>query len=338
MKKLANELVQNMQNLTAIKSIDIAIKNTKINLGFSGQSVLDLPKSIPDEKLHSAIVIGAGPSLHIKNSIEQIIQSSYSGLIICSDGAFPHCLRNGLIPDIVVTLDPHHTRIVRWFGDTNLNQENKLKDDYFRRQDLDPDLGKQEISKNNELIKTVNKLGKKINVAMATCVDISVTKRCREANMNIYWWNPLYDDISTENSISRYVNSLNSYPCLATGGNTGTSSWVLGKSILQIDKVALIGMDFGYAPGTSLDKTQYYKELNELFGNKTDDAYIEIINPYTKEKWMTDPTYYWYKEKFLDLANNTNSSTYNCTEGGILFGEGIDFIKLDDFLNLSISE
>ena len=32
MKKLASELVQNMQNLTAIKSIDVAVKNTKINL------------------------------------------------------------------------------------------------------------------------------------------------------------------------------------------------------------------------------------------------------------------------------------------------------------------
>ena len=334
MKKLASELVQNMQNLTAIKSIDVAVKNTKINLGFSGQSVLDLPKNIPDKKLHSAIVIGAGPSLHIKKSIEQIIQSSYSGLIICSDGAFPHCLRNGLIPDIVVTLDPHPTRIVRWFGDTNLNEKNNLKDDYFRRQDLDPYLGEEEINKNNELIKTINKLGSKINVAIATCVDISVTRRCEEANMNIYWWNPLYDDINTKNSISRHVNSLNSYPCLATGGNTGTSSWVLGKSILEIDKIGLIGMDFGYAPGTSLNKTQYYKELNELFGDKTDEAYIEINNPYTKEKWMTDPTYYWYREKFLDLVNNTNSNTYNCTEGGILFGKGINFIKLDEFLNL----
>jgi len=338
MKKLASELVQNMQNLTAIKSIDTAIKNTKRNLEFPGQSILDLPKTIPDKKFHSAIVVGAGPSLHINNSVKKIIESNYTGLIICSDGAFPHCLRNGLIPDIVVTLDPHPTRIVRWFGDTNLNEENNLKDDYFRKQDLDPELGKEEISKNNKLIRTVNKLGKKITVAIATCVDISVTIRCKEANMNIYWWNPLYDEINTENSISRYVNSLNSYPCLATGGNTGTSSWVLAKSILEIDKIALIGMDFGYAPGTSLDKTQYYKELNQLFGNKTGDAYIEIINPYTKEKWITDPTYYWYKEKFLDLANNTNSTTYNCTEGGILFGKGVDFIKLDNFLNSIIRE
>ena len=161
MKKLASELVQNMQNLTAIKSIDVAVKNTKINLGFSGQSVLDLPKSIPDKKLHSAIVIGAGPSLHINNSVQRIMNSNYNGLIICSDGAFPHCLRNGLIPDIVVTLDPHPTRIVRWFGDTNLNEKNNLKDDYFRRQDLDPYLGEEEINKNNELIKTINKLGRK---------------------------------------------------------------------------------------------------------------------------------------------------------------------------------
>ena len=187
MKKLANELVQNMQNLTAIKSIDIAIKNTKNNLEFPGQSILDLPKIIPNEKLHSAIVVGAGPSLHINNSIKKIIKSNYTGLIICSDGAFPHCLRNGLIPDIVVTLAPHPTRIVRWFGDTNLNQENKLKDDYFRRQDLDPYLGEEEINKNNELIKTINKLGSKITVAMATCVDTRVTRRCEEANMNIYW-------------------------------------------------------------------------------------------------------------------------------------------------------
>ncbi|OGN10639.1 MAG: hypothetical protein A3J46_05530 [Candidatus Yanofskybacteria bacterium RIFCSPHIGHO2_02_FULL_41_11] len=36
---------------------------------------------------------------------------------------------------------------------------------------------------------------------------------------------------------------------------------------------------------------------------------------------------------FLDLAREADCITYNCTEGGILFGDSIQFIPLSEFLS-----
>ena len=40
-----------------------------------------------------------------------------------TDGSLYYLLRNNILPDLVVTLDPHPTRIIRWFGDENLTKE-----------------------------------------------------------------------------------------------------------------------------------------------------------------------------------------------------------------------
>ena len=48
-----------------------------------------------------------------------------------------YCLRNGVVPDLVVTVDPHAQRMIRWFGQPDLTDAELAEDDYFRRQDLD---------------------------------------------------------------------------------------------------------------------------------------------------------------------------------------------------------
>jgi hypothetical protein len=85
-----------------------------------------------------AVVIAAGPSLHRKNIAKRILENKKEDTCIVScDGSLGYCLRNDLVPDYVVTLDPHAGRIVRWFGDPDI--ETKLaNDDYFKRQDMDP--------------------------------------------------------------------------------------------------------------------------------------------------------------------------------------------------------
>lgn len=332
LKDLARELVDRIPALTLAKSIPTALDNTHNNLPFMDQTVKDLVLDIkPDPD--SAIVIASGPSLHLQNPVDAILSEQYRGTIVCADGALPYCLRHGLIPDYVVTLDPHPTRIVRWFGDPDLDNGSLTRDDYFRRQDLDPHMEEHEIDRNNELISLLNESAHLIKCIIATCSSSSVRDRCINSGMQLYWWNPLYDDIDTENSITRQVYDMNHAPCLATGGNTGSSAWVFANAILKKTKIALVGMDFGYAPGTPLKKTQYYKEALDLFGDKIEDAFIDIFNPYTQENWFTDPTYYWYRQVFLNMVQQTSASTYNCTQGGTLFGDGLEFRPLLEFLN-----
>ena len=119
---------------------------------------------------------------------------------------------------------------------------------------------------------------------------------------------------------------------MVTGGNSGTSAWVFSQAILKSKYIALLGMDLSYPPKTPIKRTQYYKELLEIFGKGVKESFIKIYNPYLKETWYTDPTYYWYRKGLLDLVNQAECITYNCTEGGILFGKKIKFAPLSHFL------
>ena len=332
MKPLASDLIDRMPNLTAIKSTDLALKNTRVNLPFIEQSIGDLSLNSREGNTHTALVIGAGPSLHRNNPVSLILDHGFDGTVVCADGALPYCLRNGLVPDYVVTLDPHPTRIVRWFGDPDLNSDSIAKDDYFRRQDLDPEFMSEELSKNAEVMELVDQNAPNINAIIATCVSEQVTKRCMQAGFKLFWWNPLYDDVSDPNSMTRKAYNMNKVPCMGTGGNTGSSAWVFANVILQAKHIAMVGMDLSYAPGTELVNTQYYTELKDLYGAQVSDAYVNVFNPHANETWLTDPTYYWYRETLIDMAKNADCTTYNCTEGGIVFGPGIEYISLKLFL------
>ena len=92
-------------------------------------------------------------------------------------------------------------------------------------------------------------------------------------------------------------------------------------------------MDFGYAPGTKYEQTQYYPELRELFGDRLDEAFIRVENPVTGETWLTDPAYYWFRDVFFEMAREADCETVNCTEGGILCGPEMKAVTLEEFVN-----
>jgi hypothetical protein len=327
-KKVARELINRMAQLTARKSLDLVMANAQLNQPYIKRTVLDLAVKPKDGA--STIVVAAGPSLHRRNSVAQILDSGYTGTIICADGALGHCLRLGLVPDYVVTLDPHPTRIVRWFGDPDLTDVDE--DDYFRRQDLDPYVTTEELARNRELVNLVNTHGPAIKGIISTSAAQRVTQRCLAAGMNLYWWNPLMDDFEVEGNLTEQLFRLNGAPCLATGGNGGSAAWVFAHAVLGIRDVALVGMDFSYPPGTPVEKTQYYREIVNIFGESASDAYIRVNNRHLGEQWFTDPAYYWYRQTFLDMALEASCNTFNCTEGGILFGRGVRFTSLGKFL------
>jgi hypothetical protein len=64
-----------------------------------------------------------------------------------------------------------------------------------------------------------------------------------------------------------------------------------------------------------------------------DEAYIQLANPYLDETWYTDPTYYWYRQCFLEVLQHSGWTAYNCTEGGMLFGDGVEWMALERFIH-----
>jgi len=311
---------------------DSLLKNATANKKFIDKSIKDLPEVTP-LKAKSAIVVSAGPSLHKYQIIKQIKEYNYSGTIISIDGSYVKCLKEGLIPDYVLTLDPHPTRIVRWFGDPDFEGNSKL-DDYFSRQDLDVEFRNNGIKENENNIKLINEYAPSTKLVICTTAPANVAKRVINSGHDLYWWNPLVDDPNGEGSITRKLFEINGLPCFNTGGTVGTAAWVFGNSILNIPEIAVVGMDLGYHSDLPIEMTQTYYELQQHVdsADQISDLFPEFTYPLTGETFYTDPTYYWYKKNFLELLEKTTGTTYNCTGGGTLFGNNIECISLEGFL------
>lgn len=326
MKELTPKELQLISEATLRKTLHIGFKHAMENTVYVKKTIKDIANQIKNEEPKPAIVISAGPSLHRKKSIEIIKRSGFKGHIVAVDGSLGHCLRNGVIPDYVITVDPDPHRIIRWFGDSRLNE--RPEDDYFQRQDLDPALNKDEVMRNNELIELVNRYGHRIKVIISTSVSPEIARRCLDAQMELYWWNPVYDDYDRHDSFTKKIYEFNKVPCMVTGGNCGTSAWVFSHVVLKSPDIVMVGMDFSYPPGTNIRNTQYFEILKEIIPENPESGMIDVYNPFLDEIWQTDPAYYWYNQNFLQMAPHTKCKTYNCTEGGILFGAGIEFISL----------
>jgi hypothetical protein len=303
------------------KCIERGQEHAMGNRGFINKTIKDLGRELELEEKRAALVISGGPSLHKKQHISVLREEGFNGYIVAADGAMGHCLRNDIIPDFVLTVDPDPHRIIRWFGDPFL--DDRPDDDYFRRQDIDPAHNADEVARNRETMALVNRFGPRIKLIISTSVTPQITRRALEAGMELYWWTPLYDDFEDADSRSKALCRELKVPCMTTGGNVGSSCWVFAQAILRSDPVLMVGMDFSYPPGTDVYNTQYYDVLKDLYPDAPHKGLIEVYNPVLEEVWVTDPAYYWYARNFREMMGAALGRTINCTEGGILFGDGV---------------
>lgn len=327
------QLVQKMEELTWDRHGPMGVANAKRNMAVKshGKSLAALRKERVGED-DTAVVIAAGPSLKIHDPGQVLLDSGYKGAVVTTESALLYCLRKGLVPDLAVTLDPHATRIVRWFGDPHLC-DNKLKaDDYFSRQDMDEAFANEKAA-NQEILGLLDKYGPRIRIALSTSASEAVVNRVLETGMQVYWWNPMFDDPDRSGSITAELQAENRFPSVNAGGNVGSAAWMMAGEVLGKSKVALTGMDMSYYADTPYGNTQYYKEAVALVGEENlDSIYIRIFNPHLNAWFYTDPAYMWYRQSLLEMIGEADFKTFNCTGGGIVFGEGVEFCPLKDFI------
>lgn len=310
---------------------DVIIRNSISNKSYIKKSIKDVPRPKNIKSL-SAIVISAGPSLYKNRILERIKDCGYQGTVIAIDGSYVRCIKAGIVADYTLTLDPHPTRLVRWFGDPNL-EENLEGDDYFSRQDLDIAFRNNSILENKRNIDLVNTYGKGAKLIICSSAPCNVVNRINEVGFDPYWWAPLVDDPIKSESITRRIVQETGLPAMNTGGTVGTAAWVFALSVLNIPRIAVVGMDLGYYKSdTSYFQTQTYHSLKERVGQENlEDYFPEFVYPPTGEIFYTDPTYYWYRKNLLDLLSASKSTLYNCTGGGTLYGSGVKCLEIEDF-------
>lgn len=271
---------------------------------------------VKNPPLSSAIVVGRGPSLfqhgHLQMLHEAIEKGEYKGMVIASDGGLIPCLENGVVPDVVVSVDGAPT-IKKWFDHPLVHQ-----------------------------------YGKNIKWIASVTIHHSVYLAGRAAGMTVYWFMPTFDDwrqIESWTRLERLLSTTPEYPngipAMNSGGNAGAAAWIVAMEIFKRSPIALIGIDFGYPEGTPIEQTHYYdKMLEEAKGdvNLIKKAYPQFYHPTFKTKAYVDFIFYHYRQAFIQMQKETAlwyrlyGGTVNCTEGGTLFGYGIKCMTFKDFL------
>jgi len=329
MKDIFYRTVSNISNIGYSWHKDNLIANSINNLKYIKKSINNLP-IVPN---NSALIIAAGPSLEKLKIIQRLKSLNYKGLVIAIDATYTRLLNNDIYPDYVLTLDPHPTRMIRWFGDYNF-ERNIKGDDYFQRQDLDTAFRKNTLDHNNEVINIVNNHSVKRKLIISCTSPENVVKRCMDAGFDFYWWAPLMDNPNADSSLTKQIHNITNLPCFNTGGNVATAAWVFARSILKMKNIGIVGMDLGYYKDTPKNKTQTYYELKNSVedDDQLDSLFVDVLNPFDGLTYYTDPTFYWYKINILQLLRSSNSKLFNCSGSGTLFGEGVEFIPLSSFV------
>lgn len=273
---------------------------------------------MPDNR--PCVVVSAGPSLYRKSSLKTLRAYRHKVCVVAVDGSYIQCLRAGIVPDYVVTVDPHPTRIVRWFGDPQI-EENLNGDDYFARQDLDEAFRTNQIEQNEKNIALVD--ANKTALVVGVAAGANVVARTQPFDR--YWFTPLVDSPVSGSLTSQMVEATKA-PALNTGGTVGTAAWAFAFVILESPNIAVVGMDMAYYADTPHERTQTYN----LIGHEP-MAYIAMSSP-DGESFYTDPTYRWYCHNFNELLEWNRAVIYNCTEGGVLMGKNVRWMRLSEWL------
>ena len=263
----------------------------------------------------AAIVIGAGPSLKKNKHLEMLAENDFDGYIFVCDGILREALKAGVTPEkfpeyYCGTVDGNRELIWRHYDDP-----------------------------------LVDKYGKGIKGLFTSMAAPNARERAEKAGIEIYWYNPWFDDWRKNESFTRLSGMMTKTEdkpkgigCIRSGGNVGNSLWSVAFSVFNSGKICLIGMDTGYLDGTPIEETPYYRTILQSAGGDVNVAakyFRRIYNPYFKCYCLVDFVFDSYRKVWLELASKVPKEyiTLNCSEGGSLFSDYIKCMRFADFLN-----
>jgi hypothetical protein len=299
------------QKTTLDRYYDEWIQNFTINLEHikNESSVRELiPNSI--NLTSSALVIGRGPSIQKRNHLEILSKSNYNGTILCTDGSLINVLKSGITPDkfknfFVITIDTQE-------------RQKKLYDNPI-----------------------VQKYGNQIKCILSSTVSPHTYNIVKGSGMKIFWIHTLVDYDKGKSSFN-YITSVMSktaknpkgLPAIQTGGNVGTTAWVIAWNILKHSHVGLIGIDHGYY-SDERSSDDHFLPNNENNKIEFKKAYPTIYNPIFNVTCTQDPIFQYYSNALKEFIVKASKyvTTINATEGGAIFGDGIQCTTLKFFID-----
>jgi hypothetical protein len=255
-----------------------------------------------------AITIGAGPSLFDNASgtdhLKMIAESDFDGVIIATDRILKDCYEYGIHPDYVVVVDGSE-RIYDRFFDHDIVRENAHHTTAIITNHTNPSVVKEWGEYGGGIVFFTSGISQEILPNAASIIGLI-----------------------TDNT------ELNS------GGNCGSFSINAAHS-MKCNPVALIGMDFSYKIGTPLSDTHYYQSYKDRTGFTDEEMWDNELfktfhNPFFDTDCIVDTMFLTYAEPLRDYwikeFGKNGTRIINCTEGGVLYGDGIECGWFKDWL------
>lgn len=134
-------------------------------------------------------------------------------------------------------------------------------------------------------------------------------------------------------SISMALARLTGHTIIKTLGNVGGLSVVLATQLGQ-PPICLLGYDFSYTEEDADDTDAYLWLLKR--GMTREQALLEfrhISNKDLNSEYLTDTSMHAYSIALENMIRCTSLKVINCTERGILFGDGITQMTFKEFLS-----
>lgn len=261
-----------------------------------------LPKENPTKP---AIIVGRGPSF-FKHGHARLLQEYRDKVIIVStDGASAELLRNNCVPDYTLTVDGSE-KVTPFYSTPEWKEH-----------------------------------GPEIKVVLVISVNHGVYSQCVANGSKVYWAMSMWDDHRLPESLVRWLTMMcinrkrqDSVSTLRVGTNAGEGCFSLAYAILKFSTIALCGLDMGYPAGFPLEETAYYQSAKNAGVDMLhfSTVFTNFTHPQLGESYC-DPVFLQYRTGFKDMVSELHGvRVVNCTEGGSLFGDGIEVLKLREFL------
>ena len=274
----------------------------------------------------SAVIIGRGPSVwknrykldgedanHLDLLSKYVKEKKYRGAVCASDGMLIECLKRDIIPEITVSVDGSPI-ITKWYD--------------------------------HPLVK---KHGSRLKIILPSTINHQVYKTCIANGCQVYWFSPMLDMPTRLETFTRIMGFLTktrkedkNLVAGQAGGNCGSCAWIMAMELLKRSPCAFIGIDMGYPEGTKLEDTPYFSSVLPQIKEQPqmmEHVYVKIHHPIYKTDAYFDAAFHHYRQAIIDMQKNTlqwyrhYGGTINCTEGGTLWGAGIECTTFKEFLD-----
>lgn len=217
----------------------------------------------------------------------------FKGTILCCEINLVKLLHAGIVPKYVLSIDSHN-----WYSEFI---DNDLVDEYASQ------------------------------ITLISSGTVSPAFLARWPGKIVFFMSYI-DDSNKPLSVSKAIMTITDLPSMQTDGNAGSALWFLA-AFLKAKPAVLLGIDFAYKCGITLDQTTIWPYIKDLPKEDILACYCREINPFDHEI-ITDCSFNSSRHTTHSwIAAEKEIKTIQCSEYTIMHEPPLKLMTFKEYLD-----